>query len=255
MKTIDAKNEFLNMIAGEMVLVPGKKIFLERINDYIKEMPGKHPVFNTFSQIRDLNPLELIITDFKHSDVKEICPMPVIAYSETLHNSDPTASVDMTITYEKTMSEEFAFSFDEEIKLGVTTKVKCGIPLIAEGEIEVTGEISAGAHQSWTATKEKSWKGERTIHVNAGSSVSVQVTIQNETLNSSFTAKIFLGPDTCMVVGVSVASDPDSYREFPIPLTVLLGGPEALAQMFVSFSGSFNGTEGVTVDTTVTPIR
>ena len=93
----------------------------------------------------------IMLTNFTY-EMNDPVYTPLIAFEQDFTN---TTSVPDTMTPSFTRSEAatFSFGFNEGLKIGTKATVKVGIPLIAEGEAEVSGEISFGSSQQWTTTK------------------------------------------------------------------------------------------------------
>lgn len=71
---------------------------------------------------------------------------PIIVFSQTLINTYPYASMEVSIKYSKTLEEEVAYSFSESLLVGTTAKVAAKRPISME--IGVNTEFKFEADQS-----------------------------------------------------------------------------------------------------------
>jgi len=58
-------------------------------------------------------------------------------YNTTVKNNSSTEQTS-EISGEETVTEEFGFSNSLGVSVGVSTEFKCGLPLLAEGKVQVT---------------------------------------------------------------------------------------------------------------------
>ncbi|XP_023543607.1 natterin-1-like [Cucurbita pepo subsp. pepo] len=75
-----------------------------------------------------------------------------MANGDASNNSSKENTIDMKLRYE--ISESNTWSSTVSAKLGVQTTIQTGIPLIAEGKIEMSAEFSG--EYTWGKTKSKS---------------------------------------------------------------------------------------------------
>ena len=64
---------------------------------------------------------------------------PLIAFDQNFSNSS-TGMDTVTASFTRSETDTFTFSFTEGLKIGAKATVKVGIPLIADGKAEVSGE-------------------------------------------------------------------------------------------------------------------
>lgn len=222
---------------------------VDRLNDYLLRTAIPVTVSN-IKKVMDIDPLDAIITGFQYSNT-ELLPFPIIAYDESVNNSDSDASVDVVVKYSKTLEEVFSFSFNEGIKVGVSVKVKAGLPIIGQSEVTVSGEASFEASQSWSKKESRTWESTNTIRIGAGESANIKVVINNGKINAPFTAKILMGPQTWILFYVDSS---EGCTDLWIPITALYTKEEVLNQLSIPVSGDFQGVEGIGAVTTVTPL-
>ncbi len=220
-----------------------------RMNDYFQKTAINITVSN-IKKVLDIDPVDVIITDFQYSNI-DLVTNPILAYEQSVNNSDSKVAVDVAVNYSKTLEEVFSFSFNEGINVGVSVKVKAGLPVIGQSEVTVSGEASFEASQSWSKKESRTWEASNTIRIEAGDSADIKVTINNGKINSPFTAKILMGPQTWILYNVDSSV---GATDVWVPITAVYTKEEVLNQLSIPVSGDFLGVEGVSVVTTVTPI-
>jgi len=109
-----------------------------------------------------------------------------LASQQKENNSD--VAQEQTYTIRESTEEESTFESEVGLELGVTTEVKCGVPMLAEGKIE----ISATAHSNlkWgTANRTtKEWQAEIKLSVPPHSKGRVTATILKSVMVVPFTS-------------------------------------------------------------------
>jgi hypothetical protein len=192
---------------------------------------------------------EVTLSDFKYNNLSEVYTPELIA-EQTYINDSPVDELIATFEYNKSLTETFSFKFNEGLKIGTSAKFKAGLPIVGEGEVSVSGEISFGAEQAWTKTEARAWKDSRTIKVLPKTGVKVTATVSNAKISSSF---VGVARATTGKVFVSVLnSQSNSYNDIVVPLTALL--PDS-PNREVPLSGTFNGAEAVNSVTRLEPIN
>jgi hypothetical protein len=177
------------------------------------------------------------ITDFTY-EVETPNYAPVIAFDQSFaNNTDATDT--MTPSFTRSETDAFSFGFNEGLKIGTKATIKVGIPLIADGEAEVSGEISFGSSQQWTKSETQTWASSTTAQVPPHSTVEVKGFIQNATVNAQFRGTATATDGNVLVWFRNVSTG--TFTEWPIPVTVLL----TRAQRSFPVSGSYTGIEGV----------
>lgn len=247
MDVIDAGKQFCDLLG--QIMAQNQDAMLDRLNAYWEKTEGSAPFCSLpkDNKVWDLDSIEPIITNFNYAEV-DMITSPVLAYDDTIVNDDPNVNVSTTVSYSKSLTEAFSFSFKEAIKIGGSVKVEAGLPLIGQSEVTISGEISFEASQTWTKTETRVWSGNTTVNIAAGHSAQIKVIIFNAKLSSPFTADMFLSPKTWMMF-YPVRTDGSSGDTW-IPVGAIYTLDE-LKQAAISLSGNFKGIEGVSVNVEV----
>jgi hypothetical protein len=106
---------------------------------------------------------------------------PAELYRQTVRNSTQT---DQTSTIEGSESVEQTSSWSDSlgITVGVSTSFACGVPLVAEGKVDVSVEANNTYTWSGSETKNKTWSWSAPLNVPAGSVASVIVSTTLSTI-------------------------------------------------------------------------
>lgn len=255
MSVRDIAKEFCRSLST--VMAANKTEFLARINDNrlgaLNSADG--PIID-FGPVIDLDfttAREMAqITNFSYSEL-QILPIPVVAYDGTCHNSSTTATEDVEVSYSKELAESYAFSFSEELKLGAKASFKCGLPFIGEARTEIWGEINAGATQGWTESTSRTWTAHITVHLGAGESAHIEVTISNDTIDTDFKAQAILAPGVWLMVMGYTTPDPRSGVDCWLLVDSVFKSAE-LEAAAVAITGTLKAVEGVSTASKITPL-
>ncbi|NOT83717.1 MAG: ETX/MTX2 family pore-forming toxin [Methylococcaceae bacterium] len=190
---------------------------------------------------------QIALADFSYQTQTPMLT-PVIAFDQTLTNHSNVQD-SSTVSFTRSETASFSFGFKEGLKIGTKAKVKVGIPLIADGEAEVSGELTFDANQQWTTSNTQSWSASETVNIPPNSTLRVQGIIQNAKTKATFSGFARV-TDGNVLVWFKYTDPTKGYTEFPIPVTVLL----TKDQRSFPVSGSYDGIEGVSTNWVVNPV-
>jgi hypothetical protein len=190
----------------------------------------------------------LTLQDFTYS-TPDVAQVPVIARTATFQNDgDETAQEDFTFT--KTITESFTFGFTEGLSVGTKASGKIGLPLVAEGELELHADVTFEANQQWTTTESREWSSQTTVPIPPHQTVKVTGFVTNANINTTFSGR---ATATKGLVGVWCnLKGSNSHDMISVPLTVLLPDDDMRS---VPVSGTFHGVEGISTYTHVEIVK
>ena len=125
---------------------------------YSKQDPNQHDVLE-WSFVPVNYKLYLQLTDFRYDNPEkylEISKTPNLIDSHTLTVDESVLGSGVQRMFRKTLTESFAWGFNESITIGTEFKIKAGIPLLAESQFSVSASFTVGSTQDWTKTSEHS---------------------------------------------------------------------------------------------------
>jgi len=95
-------------------------------------------------------------------------------------------------SHSKTEKASFEWGLKEDLKLGVETEFKCGLPLIAEGKVKVSATLDIGSHQDWKNETDQTWAIESgfTVNMPPRSYNLLEMIVENAELNGVFDMKL-----------------------------------------------------------------
>ena len=241
MSDIEISNQFVSKI--DSFCKNNNELVLKRINELT--IPKGYTV-TKINKVGTLAELEKIIKDFEYTSLNPLMN-PVIAFSQTVINTDSCACMEVGIKYSKTLEEEVSYSFSESILVGTTAKISAKGPISME--IGVNTEFKFEAGQSLSKRESRTWEASNVVSVEPGHSSNIQVAINNATITSPFTAKLVMGPKTIIGFQVETSTGPASIG-MPI---IIFTDQERLNQLALTIHGMFNGTAGIDAITKITP--
>lgn len=186
--------------------------------------------------------LYIEICDFQYSPGSTQFNPMVIAQS--VFTNPTNAEITEQFSYSKTLTDTFMFKFTEGLKIGTSAKFKAGLPLVGEGEVAVSGEVSFGAEQQWTSTESKTWTASLSIKIPAQQRIRVTASLSLAKITASFTCKARVTGCPGYLVGTGTKEN-DACMDVVMPLGAFFPDPAELP--FQQLSGTLTGSEGVNV--------
>lgn len=149
-----------------------------------EQVPAAHDSWATNLKIDLLD----VIVDFEISHLEYLVDKAIIAssgkmalYRQIVSNQSDTEQVS-TISGSETVSESSGWSDSLRIKAGVKTEFKTGIPLFAQGTIEVSAELSNTYEWNGSTTTTKTWGFDTALKVPPYETASVIVSVSVATI-------------------------------------------------------------------------
>lgn len=177
----------------------------------------------------------LFITDFSYGDgTKTMNDMAV--HQQTYVNRSPDDPLEGTFTYTLTRQDSQTFKFTEGLKIGAKASFKAGLPVLAEGKVEVSGEISFSAEQTLATTTTTTWQFAEKVTVKPLTAVQATGFLRFAEMDMPFTCNVSVNSGKVLVWFQTT----NGYTETPIPVTDMM----AIEERTFVLSGQFNGSEG-----------
>lgn len=192
--------------------------------------------------------LALVLSNFVLSEQSVSKGADIIRTDSFLNDSN--ATVTESFTYSKTEVDTFSFKFAQGLKVGTKAEVKAGLSFLATAKVEVSGEISFNAEQSWSTQVSETFSDTVAIQVPPHSRVAATATLETAKGTYGFTADARVTNSKISVL-MFLEKVGGGGESFSTPLDVML--PDD-ADMVVPLSGTLNGALGVTVTVTTEPI-
>lgn len=149
-----------------------------------KEVPASHESWATILKIDLLDP----IVDFDINHINYLVDKAIIEsdgrfslYRQTVSNKSDVEQVS-TISGSETVSESSGWNDTLGFKAGVKTEFKAGIPILAEGKIEVSAEVSNTYQWNGSTTTTKTWGFNTSLKVPPHETGSVIVSVSIATI-------------------------------------------------------------------------
>ena len=100
-------------------------------------------------------------------------------------------NVSQTISFSEAVGESFKWALTEKIGAGVKTSVSCGIPLLAEGKVEISASLEFGSSQETTTSQTRTLTWSTTVAFSSPGYYKVHgVLYQYDKIKCPFTAEI-----------------------------------------------------------------
>jgi len=122
--------------------------------------------------------------DISKSTIKETTPADI--YRQSVVNDTDTQQTS-TIQGSESVSEMSGWSSKFGVRVGMKTNFKSGIPLLAEGKVEVSVDVSYEYTWNGSTTHTKSWSFSTPVTVKPKSKVVVVVTVSVSTISVPYT--------------------------------------------------------------------
>ena len=223
-----------------------------RIQDYMKSI-GDTETLRNVAGLDPGNTLEfydddygITLTNFVYQTQDPVFT-PEIVSERVYDNNDGDTEISEDFSFSKALEETFTFGFTEGLKVGLEATLKTGLPMVAEGEVTLSGEVTFEANQSWTQTETKTWEVRTTVPVPAHSTTRIRGYVRNAKIDATFSGIVRA---TKGKVLTWFKLNDGTYTETPLPLVVLLTED----QRTFGVAGSFEGVEGVSAYTKVEKI-
>lgn len=150
--------------------------------------PGDNRGFVWASMKTDqITDFEITKIDYDVANAKVLQSGPAELYRQTVTNHSTTAQTS-TVSGSETVSETSGWSDSLGFKAGAKTSFKTGIPFIAEGEVEVSAEVSNTYTWNGSETRSKTWSFSTPVTVPPGGVTSVIITATMSTIAVPYTA-------------------------------------------------------------------
>ncbi|KAJ3542650.1 hypothetical protein NMY22_g3428 [Coprinellus aureogranulatus] len=137
----------------------------------------------------DYEPMEVVSIDYDLKESRRFDVAPHILVDTYLSND--TGS-EQTLTYELNEKTATTSKWDYKvgIKLGITKKVKTGVPKMAEGELSFDASFTAEWAQGKAYTTEQAWKAAFPVKAKAGERVRAKSTVWMGKFEVPYTLKM-----------------------------------------------------------------
>jgi hypothetical protein len=151
--------------------------------------PGDNRGFVWASNATDsISDFEIRSIDYDVTHAQVLKAGPAELYRQTVTNRT-TSAQSSTIAGSETVTETSGWSDSLAIKVGVKTSFKCGIPLIADGKVEVSAEVSNTYTWSGSESRAKTWSFSTPVTVPPGGVSTVIVSATLSTIAVPYTAR------------------------------------------------------------------
>jgi hypothetical protein len=134
-----------------------------------------------------ISDFEISKIDYDVANAQVLQSGPAELYRQTVTNRTTQAQTS-TISGSETVTETSGWSDSLSIKVGVKTSFKTGVPIIAEGKVEVSAEISNTYTWSGSESRSKTWSFSSPVTVPPGGVSTVLVTATMSTIAVPYTA-------------------------------------------------------------------
>jgi Clostridium epsilon toxin ETX/Bacillus mosquitocidal toxin MTX2 len=130
-----------------------------RLNDFLQRINPDSPFrVESISGGVKCWGISTVLTDFNWTDVNINKVEDSVLYEQVYDNSRGSDTMTPTFTFSKSYQDSHTFTFTEGLQVGATTTIKTGLDFLAEGEVDVSVEVSFSAEQSFTYTDTKTWE-------------------------------------------------------------------------------------------------
>lgn len=138
----------------------------------------------------DYSRLEVVLTDFQYEEDYKITPSKLV-FRNSGHWLNDTEVLQPNQRFSKThtTTASFEWSLTEGLKLSTKTSFKAGLPILVDGKVELTTELSFSATEKKTESTTQTWTIDVPITLPAYSIVDAHVNISQLTYSPKWTAK------------------------------------------------------------------
>jgi hypothetical protein len=143
-------------------------------------------VENVGSGDRD-DDLNLVLSDFVLRNQSTTKGAEVVRTSQFMN--DANDAITETFAYSTSKIDTLSFKFNQGLKIGTKAEVKAGLSFLAIAKVEVSGEFTFTAEQSWSTSVTETFSDTVSITVPANSRVDATATLETESGSFDFAAK------------------------------------------------------------------
>ena len=134
----------------------------------------------------ELEPLDCVRVDFDVANAKIKSIQPKSIFSQRSVN-DTDAEQKPVITIRETTEQQSTFETEVGLEIGVTTSFKCGVPILAEGKVEVSAKVHTNLKWGSTNTTSQSWEASVPLTVPPHTHLRVTATVTESIMDVPFT--------------------------------------------------------------------
>ncbi|RYO55585.1 hypothetical protein AA0113_g8739 [Alternaria arborescens] len=135
----------------------------------------------------ELEPLDLVRTDYDVKNARILSTQPKTIFSQKSKN-DSDREQTPTISISETTGQSSTFETEVGLELGVTTSFSAGLPIVAEGKVEISAKMHTNLTIGTTNTSSQSWEATVSMNVPAHSVYRVTATVIESVLEVPFTS-------------------------------------------------------------------
>ncbi|CAN9276535.1 unnamed protein product [Alternaria sp. RS040] len=134
----------------------------------------------------ELEPLDCVGVEYDVRNAKIRSIQPKSIFSQTSKN-DSSAEQKPVITISETTEQQSTFETEAGLEIGVTTSFSCGVPILAEGKVEVSAKVHTNLKWGTTNTTSQSWEASVPLTVPPHTHLRVTATVTQSILEVPFT--------------------------------------------------------------------
>lgn len=219
--------------------------------DWLKETDVSVDDIGEFANTVIVDPVQdIVLTNFEFKEISASQESTIVA-EKTISNPSDVKVTD-TFTYSKSVEDVFAFKFSEGLKMGTKVTVEARVPVIKiGGSVEVYGETTFDAEQSWSKKVTETFSDSISFEVPAQTSVRATATLSSQKGKFSFTAVATAGTLGWVTVTYHLKNG-SAYTSPVVPLGILL--PDAKDRQ-VPVSGMLDDALSITVNISTRPLN
>ncbi|PSN61327.1 hypothetical protein BS50DRAFT_578688 [Corynespora cassiicola Philippines] len=133
----------------------------------------------------ELEPLDFVGVEFDLSNAVVMSTRPKNLFSQQLRNQTGTDQ-DQSVKISESTEQQSTFEAEVGLELGVSTQVSCGVPMLAEGKVEVSAKVHSNLKWGSTNVRSQSWEATVNLKVPGGKTIRVTATVTESILNVPF---------------------------------------------------------------------
>lgn len=135
----------------------------------------------------ELEPLEFvgIEYDLKKAVIRSVQPKGIFSQEGSNDNDKENQSQSMSIS--ETTEQQSTFETEAGLEIGVTTSFSCGVPVLAEGKVEVSAKVHTNLKWGSTNTTTQSWQATVNLVIPPRSKMRVIATVTQTLMDVPFT--------------------------------------------------------------------
>jgi hypothetical protein len=134
----------------------------------------------------ELEPLDCVGVDFDVANAKIKSIQPKSIFSQTSKN-DTNVTQTPIITISETTEQQSTFETEVGVEIGITTSFSCGVPMVAEGKVEVSAKVHTNQKWGTTNTTSQMWEASVPLTVPPYTHLRVTATVTESVLDVPFT--------------------------------------------------------------------